>query len=773
MKPSHVASRTVALFLSLALGLPAPTGISPAISGGWLRPKAGACLRSDSLRIEQENTGLEELRRTIGAPVSLFEITEGDKTETARKLYLRYSECKFGAAEQIEYFADLLAQEIRKRYGEAIRRNPDDWLVVTTTDSPPLISTAALLGRSVAEKIGVRPVDLQVHWPEGRTRYTALSTVQDRRALWGEIIHSIHLNVDVAAVRGRKILFIDDMITTGTTIETLSQFLSSRCGVESIKLFTIFSLKDGSPAFESYLGSYLIRKGEFDLLAGILNQADAVITRHAVKTLFDEQDPVFNAVLSSLSTAALNKLREAAVAYYGDPIKQSDKFNRLETQLGGLEQMPLLAGEMISALKKHAGVAYIDPKDTRSFPPDATAESIVQFIERELLPRSLLIKVRVPAEDNQLSLDVLLRLRSAHRDMPLAVALEDPNTLSDIVVPVMARNLIVTAPVSIIEKMITLTHSEAIADRALVIAKVKNWEEVNQAMNAKVVGVEVEPADAGLIRNISEQAAGFFSVVGTAGGVNGQNIKDFLSLERVNYVGASIGSKTLSERIPIFEAILNRPKPASGGLEETEVKWRGYVDALFATERGSRMMGQVRFGLPIAPAQASSGVDLGRARWEFVLALVHAGYKTREEAFNEFMRHLDGAFLRVSDQERRWIREAVDGALPSGGLEEKRYSEKVFLQLMHKAAKDRFDPHVSFLSGQYLRKLKGMNHLEGWIADLKQAGRQMDQQDFGLVRLAEEIDPGWASDERWQKLDRLFRYRLREGVQERYESFED
>ncbi len=265
-------------------------------------------------------------------------------------------------------------------------------------------------------------------------------------------------------------------------------------------------------------------------------------------------------------------LPHSALALRPVEIRQSSGLEELNKALplsptAGAEE-PLSRGEMIPVLKKYRGIAYIDPKDAKSFPPDATAESIVQFIERELLPRGLLIKVHVPATDNQLSRDILLQLRMAHMDMPLAVALEDPHAFSDIVVPLAARNLIVTAPVSVIEQVTARTHAEAMADRTLVIAKVKNWEEVRRAMRAKVLGIEVEPADAGLTRDISNLAAGFFYVVGTAGGINTGNVKGFLSLDRIDYLGASVGPRTLDEKKAIFEAIHNWPKPPATGAEE-------------------------------------------------------------------------------------------------------------------------------------------------------------------------------------------------------------
>ena len=105
----------------------------------------------------------------------------------------------------------------------------------------------------------------------------------------------------------------------------------------------------------------------------------------------------------------------------------------------------------------------------------------------------------------------------------------------------------------------------------------------------------------------------------------------------------------------------------------------------------------------------------------------------------------------------------------TAGLEEDRPSEEEFVQFMRGEVEQRFGQYFESLSKEYRKHVQFGNRLQTWISDLKQAGGLIDRNDFGLVRLAEKFNPGWARDERWQKVDRRFRYRFKESIRQLYQ----
>ncbi len=229
---------------------------------------------------------------------------------------------------------------------------------------------------------------------------------------------------------------------------------------------------------------------------------------------------------------------------------------------------------LATALKAYRGFGFINWRDQADYPANAGPEFISQFAQ-QALESGLIPKIDIRGIDDTLSLQALSQLRTKNQNAVVGVAIYEAAQVPSVVSSAQGRNLIISAPVSIIGEVVLETEKTGVNNQILVIAKVRNWTEVEAAKPTGAQGIEVEPAagqgmpageTAALLERIAGDAAfSHIRVWGSAGGVNVENASVLMAK---GYVGFSIGPRTLEPKLQWFNASKQQTQNISGPTPE-------------------------------------------------------------------------------------------------------------------------------------------------------------------------------------------------------------
>ncbi len=241
-----------------------------------------------------------------------------------------------------------------------------------------------------------------------------------------------------------------------------------------------------------------------------------------------------------------------------------------ETTAGLEETSARTAKSLAEELKNYRGFGFINWRDQADYPANASPDFISQFAQ-QVLESGLIPKIDIRGIDDALSLQALSQLRTKNQNAVVGVAIYQASQVPSVVSSAQGRNLIISAPVSVIGEVVLETAKTGVNNQILVIAKVRDWADVETAQLTGAQGIEVEPAvgpgiTAGETAALLERMAGdaalsHIRVFGSAGGVKTENAA---ALMAKGYVGFSIGPRTLEPKLQWFNASKQQTQSISG-----------------------------------------------------------------------------------------------------------------------------------------------------------------------------------------------------------------
>ncbi|MBI3615332.1 MAG: hypothetical protein HY211_02330 [Candidatus Omnitrophica bacterium] len=237
----------------------------------------------------------------------------------------------------------------------------------------------------------------------------------------------------------------------------------------------------------------------------------------------------------------------------------------------GLEEKTRRVEGLAQELKVSRGFGFIDGRSSE-YPQPPDVKKIAGFAE-QVADLGPIPKIDIKIDD-PLGLEIVRQLREDRPDEVIGGAIESAFQVPNVMLTAQGgHDLIISAPVGVIGDVLYQVNG-----LALVVAKVRNWQEVERAALAGARGIEVEPAAGptttveethALLEEITRNAERMGLLVwGSAGGVKADNAAALLS--KGNYVGFSVGPKTFQDKIAWFNISRRAAQPPAAGIEEAE-----------------------------------------------------------------------------------------------------------------------------------------------------------------------------------------------------------
>jgi len=268
-----------------------------------------------------------------GQVTSLYEINGSallhePMSPTLRIFLRRFSMFKYGAAAEIEQFANELVERIIASIGEEIARQPSDWVVVSPPYSTiPHVMTP--LAERVASRLGVAFVPLKTPRQPHAPLYPAMPTVAARLAAR----QTRPLIVETPEqVRNRRVLLIDDAFFTGVTSAYLRQALVHTYHARTVETYTVVRFRATPPEREEWVNTFLVRETDgLQVLQSLADDPQTVLTPNLFRTMWRRSD-ILDALLMHSSPSALRRLLRTAEVAYGQEEYQ-EQMQRLRDRL--------------------------------------------------------------------------------------------------------------------------------------------------------------------------------------------------------------------------------------------------------------------------------------------------------------------------------------------------------------------------------------------------------------------------------------------------------
>lgn len=267
----------------------------------YARGQTGPAAKLLSVLLSIEPDGAR-LAGTDAAVAHTIRIQSSGDLESA--IVRRFAVYKMGSADEAERFARELAQTVRTRYAAELARDRGRIVIVT----PPRNvagSPITAVARSVAAQLGLPYVETFEEPLEPGPTYIGVSSARVREKLARQTGLILRPELNLA---GKKILILDDMITTGTTIRATQSKLEERFGTEDFMVAAMVRLESSDPADEKNVSRYLADRKDWDAVVEILNDPRTRIGKSVVE-MFTALNPDMRiGLLAQLTDVAVKKL---------------------------------------------------------------------------------------------------------------------------------------------------------------------------------------------------------------------------------------------------------------------------------------------------------------------------------------------------------------------------------------------------------------------------------------------------------------------------------
>lgn len=208
------------------------------------------------------------------AIISLATITSDEDIEQQRDLIYTYSAFKLGSVQHL----DLLAGDLHRKIASTIALHSN---CVLMTPSFAHLAPVYPLGVRLAQNMQLPVLSIQSKAANSlEIVYAAIDTYGERHTIRKN--HQMYVD---ASLHGKKIIFIDDAITTGATASLVFELLTAS-GAESVAMFTLLNIAHGRACAEDRINNYLIEKGGVANFAELLNDPKVIINRNTLQAIF-------------------------------------------------------------------------------------------------------------------------------------------------------------------------------------------------------------------------------------------------------------------------------------------------------------------------------------------------------------------------------------------------------------------------------------------------------------------------------------------------------
>ncbi|MBI1871342.1 MAG: hypothetical protein HYS07_09140, partial [Chlamydiae bacterium] len=246
---------------------------------------------------DQPTEWLEEISRGYMA-LETFE--QGNTVETQTS----YSLMKLGDPDEVEYWAQRMIERIRRELGD--RLHPGEEWVIASPQGFDIPSPIRLVAEKVAQEFGITLVPLRTDRAPETAQYAGLDLPSRTNVFNGFSVD------DTEALKGKRVIFLDDCYTTGTTLQKAYQFFS-QMGVREVRPCQLVNLK-GEPNFEDELNRRALEEDKMGTLSRILNNEEATLTTKLFQYAFELEPVQFMQLMQKLSLKGKNKIYYATLA---------------------------------------------------------------------------------------------------------------------------------------------------------------------------------------------------------------------------------------------------------------------------------------------------------------------------------------------------------------------------------------------------------------------------------------------------------------------------
>ncbi|MCS7151841.1 MAG: 4-alpha-glucanotransferase [Endomicrobia bacterium] len=224
---------------------------------------------------------------------------------------LVYSKFKLGEKEALEKVSSLIIELISETIGKEIT-NKNEWLV-TAHEPREVDRSICIVAKKVAEKLGIEFVSIKRRHKEITIPYAELA--EEERIVRAKE----SLVVDEEKVKGKKVIFLDDLIVTCTFIEEVVSYLT-QFGVDSIYPFSLAYLTKRK--LEQKLNKISV---EYDSKILVDIAKGEIFTTKFLEVIFEISKRDFKEIVKEL-----NELQKIRLALYLVARKYSFKKKRYE-----------------------------------------------------------------------------------------------------------------------------------------------------------------------------------------------------------------------------------------------------------------------------------------------------------------------------------------------------------------------------------------------------------------------------------------------------------
>jgi len=274
-----------------------------------------------------------------------------------------FSLMKYGSQEHIEKFADKLVSLIYRDHGEDLSSHPDDWVIV----SPAYLrlpTSAALLTESVGNRFKARfGVTLKNVSLKRRTTnsidFGSLQNISQREShIKGNFYY------EGPDLKGKKLLFIEDALVSGTHYIESQRALTQVAGVSHEHIFGYFLVNveqagAENPDFslEAAINHMYIPKDNPEILKNLMLNKSNKVTPRVLKYIFSSSD-FTGYFCEQLPYRPLSKIYAASLL---------DGFDQLEPFRGMVARIKSCTEEKLRELKQEEAVHSLVQVNEKNF----------------------------------------------------------------------------------------------------------------------------------------------------------------------------------------------------------------------------------------------------------------------------------------------------------------------------------------------------------------------------------------------------------------------